>query len=231
MNFLNQFHKLLLGLFALINGVMLYLFLLHLPFGVDPFLLSLMHWSEIENTPSIEVVTSVSFGLAILAAIYIWGMEDMLQNRLLYMRWKFPHPAQDAFLTSRKQPFESSKLLAAFPQIKDSGFSRIKQTETWIELYRKYAAKTVVLNTDIHWRMLRDLYCVSLLFLPVFLLSWALNSDMPLSIASTYVFMFGAQFLFLLLTARRIGLKLVDNVLAVAIGMDEERKPAKKMKR
>ena len=76
--------------------------------------------------------------------------------------------------------------------------------------------------------MLRDLYCMSLLFLPVFLLSWILNSDMPLSIASTYVFMFGAQFL--LLTARRVGLKLVDNVLAVALGMDEQQMPAKKKK-
>ncbi len=219
MNFLKQLHKLLLGMFALLNGVMLYLFLLHLPYGLEALLLSMMHWSEMDNNLSI---TTIAFGLAATISIYVWNMDEMWKNRLLYMRWQFPHPAQDAFLTSRKQPFESKKLLAAFPQIKDAGFSRNKQTEVWEALYRKYVGKTVVLNTDIHWRILRDLYCLSLLFLPPFAIAWLLNSGMPLSIAATYLFLFGAQFLFLLLAARSIGLKLVDNVLGVSIGMESE---------
>jgi len=60
------------------------------------------------------------------------------------------------------------------------------------------------------------------MFIPPFAIAWLLNSDMPLSIAATYVFLFGAQFLFLLLAARSIGLKLVDNVLGVSIGMDTD---------
>ena len=36
------------------------------------------------------------------------------------------------------------------------------------------------------------------------------------------MFVFGAQFLFLLLAARRVGYKLVDNVLAVSLGMDDK---------
>ncbi len=219
MNFLNQLHKLLLGMFALLNGAMLYLFLLHLPYGLEALLLSMVHWSKMDNN---LLITAISFGLAAFIPIYVWGMNEVWKNRLLYMRWQFPHPAQDAFLTSRKQPFESSKLLAAFPQIKDAGFSRAKQTEVWEGLYRKYSTKTVVLNTDIHWKILRDLYCLSLMFLPPFAIAWLLTSDMPLSIATTYVFLFGAQFLFLLLAARSIGSKLVDNVLGVSIGMDRE---------
>jgi len=219
MNFLKQLHKLLLGMFALLNGVMLYLFLLHLPYGLEALVLSMVHWSEMDNN---LLITAVSFGLAAFIALYAWKMDEVWKNRLLYMRWQFPHPAQDAFLTSRKQPFDSKKLLAAFPQIKDAGFSRVKQTEVWEQLYRKYSDKTVVINTDIHWRILRDIYCLSLMFIPPFAIAWLLNSDMPLSIAATYVFLFGAQFLFLLLAARSIGLKLVDNVLGVSIGMDTD---------
>ncbi len=206
-------------MFALFNGIMLYLFLLHLPYGMEALMLSMAHWSEMDNSLAITVT---SFGLAAAISIYIWRMDEVLKNRLLYMRWQFPHPAQDSFLNSRKQPFDSKKLLAAYPQIKDAGFSRAKQTEVWEELYRKYASKTVVLNTDIHWQILRDLYCLSLLFLPPFAIAWLLNSDMPLSIAVTYIFLFGAQFLFLMLAARSLGLKLVDNVLGVSMGMDTE---------
>ena len=206
-------------MFALLNGVMLYLFLLHLPYGLETLMLSMAHWSEMDNN---LLITAVSFGLAAFIALYVWKLDEVWKNRLLYMRWQFPHPAQDAFLTSRKQPFDSKKLLAAFPQIKDAGFSRVKQTEVWEQLYRKYSDKTVVINTDIHWRILRDIYCLSLMFIPPFAIAWLLNSDMPLSIAATYVFLFGAQFLFLLLAARSIGLKLVDNVLGVSIGMDTD---------
>ncbi len=219
MNFLNQLHKLLLGMFALLNGIMLYLFLLHLPYGVEALLLSMVHWSEMDNHLPITIF---AFGLATFIALFVWKMDEVWKNRLLYMRRQFPHPAQDAFLTSRRQPFDSKKLLAAFPQIKDAGFSRVKQTELWEELYRKHSGKAVIMNTGIHWRMLRDLYCLSLMFIPPFAIAWLFNSDMPLSIAATYVFLFGAQFLFLLLAARSVGFRLVDNVLALSIGMNEE---------
>jgi hypothetical protein len=228
MPFLYLFHNFMVTMFAALNGVMLYLFMLHLPFGGEAFFLSLKHWDRIQSTPPIGVVATLSVGLSVIAVILVKGLNEEWKNRLLFMRWVYPHPASDAFLTSRRQPFQSKELLEAFPRVKDGGFSRTVQTGTWIDLYGRFKEKRVVLNTDLHWRMLRDLYMVSLLFIGPFLLVWALNHAMPFSIVATYAFLFGTQFLFLLLASRRVGYKLVDNVLAVALGMEEYKKPGRK---
>ena len=103
--------------------------------------------------------------------------------------------------------------------VKDSAYDPAVQTETWHAIMKKQSQVPVVRNTDIHWRMLRDLYLLSLVFLTVFLFSWLIRPEMPFQIVSVYLFLFGAQFLFLWLAAKRVGLKLVDNVLATALGI------------
>jgi hypothetical protein len=81
----------------------------------------------------------------------------------------------------------------------------------------------VVLNTRIHWDMLRDLYILCLYFLGFFLIGWIINMGIPFQIVAIYLFLYGTQTLFLLFAARRTGFRMVDNVLAVELGMEEER--------
>jgi hypothetical protein len=220
MKFLAFFHIALVIVFAALNGMMLYLFMLQLPYGLDPFLFSLASWDRM--SPQIGYVAGISGVLAVSGAVLVQWLPEVWKNRLLYARWDFSHPSSDAFLTTRKQPFESRDLLAKFPMIKDSGFSRRVQTEVWQDAYNASREKRVVLNTQIHWNMLRDVYVLSLYFLTFFLIGWLINMGVPFQIVGIYMFLFGTQTLFLLFAARRTGFRMVDNVLALALGFEED---------
>lgn len=220
MKFLALFHVALVTVFAALNGIMLYLFMLQLPYGIDPFLISLANWDKL--SPQIGYVAALCALLAVAGAVLVQRLPEQWKNRLLYARWHFPHPSSDAFLTTRKQPFQSAALHGRFPQVKDSAFSRKVQQQVWAASFRQHGDKPVVLNTSIHWNMLRDLYTLCLYFLSLFALGWLLNLGVPFQIVGIYLFLFGTQTLFLLFTARRIGYRLVDNVLALELGLQEE---------
>ncbi|MCW8905379.1 hypothetical protein, partial [Sedimenticola sp.] len=130
MKFLSFFHLALVIVFAALNGIMLYLFMLQLPYGLDPFLFSLASWDKL--SPQIVYVAVICALIAVAGAVLVQRLPELWKNRLLYARSQFPHPASDAFLTTRKQPFESRDLQAKFPMVKDSGFSRRVQTEVWL---------------------------------------------------------------------------------------------------
>ncbi|MCW8949380.1 MAG: hypothetical protein OQL17_05290 [Sedimenticola sp.] len=222
MKFLSLFHIALIIVFASLNGMMLYLFMLQLPYGLDPFLFSLAAWDRM--SPQIVYVAAISSVLAVAGAVLVQWLPEVWKNRLLYARWDFSHPSSDAFLTTRKQPFENLELQAKFPMVKDSGFSRKVQTEVWHRAYAENRTRPVVLNTQIHWGMLRDLFALSIYFLTFFLVGWLINLGVPFQIVGIYMFLFGTQTLFLLFTARRTGYRMVDNVLALALGMEEDKK-------
>lgn len=221
MKFLSFFHLALVIIFAALNGIMLYLFMLQLPYGLDPFLFSLAAWDKL--SPQIVYVAAICSLIAVAGAVLVQRLPELWKNRLLYARSQYPHPASDAFLTTRKQPFESRDLQARFPMVKDSGFSRRVQTEVWLDAYQRHNGKAVVLNTRIHWDMLRDIYILSLYFLGFFLVAWIINMGVPFQIVGIYLFLYGTQTLFLLFTARRTGFRVVDNVLALELGMEEDR--------
>ena len=61
-----KLHTPLIILFALMNGIILYMFLLHLPFGSEAFLLSLAYWNKL--SPVIEIAAL----LGALTAISGW---------------------------------------------------------------------------------------------------------------------------------------------------------------
>lgn len=220
MKFLAFFHIALVVVFAALNGIMLYLFMLQLPYGVDPFLISLANWDKL--SPQIGYVAAVCAILAVFGAVMVQRLPEAWKNRLLYARWLYPHPASEAFLTSRRQPFEGHDLQVRFPEVKDAGFSRKVQQQVWQESFRQLGDRPVVMNTRIHWDMLRDLYILCLYFLTFFAVGWLINLGVPFQIVGIYLFLFGTQTLFLLFAARRIGYRLVDNVLALALGAKEE---------
>ncbi|AKH20768.1 hypothetical protein [Sedimenticola thiotaurini] len=219
MKFLSFFHLALVIVFAALNGIMLYLFMLQLPFGLDPFLISLAAWDQL--SPQIVYVAIICSLIAVAGALLVQRLSDSWKNRLLYARGQYPHPASDVFLSSRKQPFEAADLQAKFSRVKDAGFSRKVQTEVWQEAYLRQSGKPVVLNTRIHWSMLRDLYVLALYFLVFFLIGWVINLGVPFQIVAIYLFLYGTQTLFLMLTARRTGYRLVDNVLALELGLGD----------
>ena len=224
-----KFHTPLLAVFALMNGILLYMFLLHLPFVADAFLLSLAHWDKL--SPGTEIAAVLGGVVATAGVFLAKRLDENWKNRLLYWRGEYAHPAYDAFLTTRKQPFESAELLAAFPEVKDSGFNHKVQLDTWMRLYPKHQNHPVILSTRSQWMMQRDFYLIATLFLIVFLLAWPLNRGVSFNIASAYVFIYGAQFLFLLFMARRVGLRLVDNLLGVALGVDKREDKGSKGRR
>lgn len=214
-----KLHTPLVTLFAVLNGIVLYMFNMDLPFGSDYFLLSLASWEKL--SPAIEIATALGAAVAVVGVVLTKRLSEFWKNRLLYWRWRYPHPAYDAFLTTRKQPFDSTELLAAFPAVKDSGFNPQVQLDTWMGLYSRYRDRPVIAITLGQWMIQRDLYLIASLFLIVFLVIWPINQGAPFNIAGAYVFIFGAQFLFLLFMARRVGLRLVDNLLGVALGLDD----------
>lgn len=230
MKFISFLHIALIILFATLNGIMLYMFLLPVPYGVDYFLHTLATWDDWGSR--IVIVATLAAVLSVVGAILAQKLPSHWKNRLLYLRWSFPHPSQDAFLASRKQPFESQDLLAAYPVVKDSGFNRQVQVDTWHSIHDRVATIPVVVNTRLHWEMLRDIYVLSLFYIVAFALGWVVNYGVPFQVVAAYLFLFGAQFLFLWMTGRKMGVRLVDNVLGVSLGVEEfKQEPLGKIKK
>ena len=113
--------RLLLVLFAVMNGIIFYMFMMHLPFAANAFLISLAHFEAL--APRSEIAAGLGVVVAIVAILVALKLGDDWKNRLLFWRWRYAHPAFDAFLNTRRQPFEASQLMAAFPAVKDSGFA------------------------------------------------------------------------------------------------------------
>ncbi|MES9905689.1 MAG: hypothetical protein ABW168_23825 [Sedimenticola sp.] len=221
MDFLKLFHEGLIGLFAVINGMMLHLFLLHFPYGLEAFFISLASWDKL--TPQIGYVVTITLLVMVSVVVLSRRLSGEWKNRILYLRMRYAHPAFNAFLPTRRQPFETVDLLKKFPFVKDSGFNHQVQVDTWDFLHKKYADRVIVINTRIHWQILRDLNLLAMVFLVVFLLGWLVNYDVSFRIVSAYLFLFVGQFLFLMLMARRVGFKLVDIVLGMALGIDDNK--------
>ena len=105
--------------------------------------------------------------------------------------------------------------------LKDSAYSPEVQYRTFRRLLDKHAAVDVIGGSVAGWHVLRDLYLAALLFLAGFLLSWPLNGEVNPALALSYMFVFGAQALFLMFSARGAGRRLVQNVLMVELGLDK----------
>ncbi len=213
-------HILLLTVFALINAIVLYLFMLQLPFGQESFLLSLAYWGELSSSSMLALVVGAGTGVAgLVGALF---MDEAWKHKLVYMRRHHAHPARNAFLVNRKQPFEQKALLDEYPHVRDSGFDPQVQIDTWQEAHKRFATKQVIVDTVKQWAMIRDLYLISLIFLLVFLVAWLLKAPVPFGVVASHIFVFGAQIMFLSLTSRRVGYRLVDNVLGVSLGIEDE---------
>lgn len=213
-------HHSLITLFAAFNGVVLYLFLLQLPYGLEPLILSFTHWRAL--SPQIEIVAALATVSVIGALLIDAYLSDLFKTRLLYARWQQAHPAHHAFFSIKDPGFDRKPLYAAYPAVKDSAYDPKTQFDTWSLLYRKHAGARLVRGTHFSWTLLRDLYLVSILFLGLFLGAWAVNHDVPIQIVSTHAFIFGAQTAFLLFSARSAGSRLVNNVLATELGLGPE---------
>ncbi len=227
MKMASYFHRLLVTLYATFNAIMIYLFLLNLPFGYEPFAATLAHWNDIEG---IKAVAGAGLVIAVVALLIAAQLGTEWKNALTYFSIKLSHPACNVFMTTRRQPFDTAAVLKAYPAVKEAAFAADVQFQVWESLYRRHAQNPLIMGTRAYWHLLRDLYVLSAYFLAIFLGVWALKWGVPFVISSPYLFVFGAQTLFLLLSARKVGYRLVDNVLATDLGLKlgETAEPDKK---
>lgn len=202
----------LFGVFIVINTVLLYLFLLQLPYGLDSFAFSLLHWSEI--SPRIEIVAVISICVAIITLVLAKRLDSEWKSRLVCFRRQFAHPGHRAFFGGKDPGFDLKPLLIAYPEVRDSAYNPQVQMQVWMRLFKKHAKAPLVTGTYRSWLFLRDLYLISLVFLAAFLVAWPLNIGIPGVLAASYSFIYGAQWLFLMFSARGTGTRLEFNVLA-----------------
>lgn len=211
--------------FTLVNGVTLYLFLLQLPFGPEAFIQSIEYWSQL--SPRIGVVMGIAVGVTAVALVLRAGLSETWKNSLLYFKREHPHPAHQAFFGSKDSGLDLEPLNRAYPRVRDSAWDPAVQVDVWKSLFRKHATARVVSGAQSSWSLLRDLYTLSLVFLLAFLVAWPLNSGVVFAFAAPYLFVFGGQTIFLCLSARSVGWRLVVNVLGTELGME----PAQKNKK
>ncbi len=214
--------------FTVINTMLLYLFLLQLPYGIDTFAFSLRHWSG--ASPRIEIVAAISVGIAIITLLLVKRLDSEWKSRLVYFRRQFADPGHHAFFGGKDPGFDREPLESIYPEVRDSAYNPQVQMQVWMRLYQKHTKAPLVVGTYRSWLLLRDLYLISLIFLVVFLVAWPLNFGVPSVLAASYIFIYGVQLLFLIFSARGTGTRLEYNVLAEELGIKQERlgKPKKK---
>lgn len=220
--------RFLTALFTLLNGGMLYLFLLQFPFNADAFVASFKYWDRL--SPRIGIVLSIAVVVIAMAVLLRVRLSDAWKNRLLYFKPQHAHPAHQAFFGGKDAGFDLGPLNRAYPQVKDSAWAPEVQFEVWEKLYRKHASARVVSGPQQTWRLLRDLYTLSVIFLMSFLIVWPLNFGVVFAVTAPYLFVFGGQSIFLLFSARSMGWRLVNNVLGTELGLvpDHKKKNGKR---
>ena len=226
----NKFLKdFFLGLFITVNTILMYLFLLQLPYGIDTLALSLRRWANM--SPRIEIVAAISFSVALTTVLLLKYLDSEWKSRLVYFRRRFANPGHRAFFGGKDPGFDRKPLYAAYPEVRDSAYNPQVQLQVWMRLFKRHAKAPLVMGTYHSWLFLRDLYLISLVFLMAFLVAWPLNFGVPVALALSYVFIYGAQVLFLLISARGTGLRLESNVLAEELGLKPESHTKLKHKR
>jgi hypothetical protein len=203
--------------FTVVNTALLYLFLLQLPFGLDTFASSLLNWYEMR--PRIEIATAVSLGVAVFTLFLVNRLDNEWKSRLIYLRRRFAHPGHRAFLGGKDPGFDRKPLKITYPEVRDSAYDPEVQMQVWQRLYKRHAKASLVEGTYHSWVLLRDLYLISLGFLVAFLVTWPVNFGVPTVLALSYIFIYGAQLLFLMFSARGTGSRLECNVLAEELGI------------
>ncbi len=209
--------RLLMGGFCALNAALLFLCLMHLPFGYKPLKLAIVGWSL--ASPRIDIVFGFCVVLAVAAYQAVRRLPPDWKTRLLYFKPRRAHPAHEAFFSLKEPPFDRKPLLTAYPEVKDAAYHPDVQFSTWCKLLERHAEVPLVGGSVTGWHLLRDLYLIALTFVLAFLLTWPLNSGVNPALALSYLFLFGVQALFLMFSARGTARRLVHNVLAVELGI------------
>jgi len=211
-------HRVVLALFLALNGTLLFLFLMHLPFGIDPIRLAIVGWSQ--ASPRIDIVFGVSLLLAVGGYHLVLRLPERIKNQVVFFGGRYAHPGHEAFYSLKEPPFDRKPLLKRYPEVRDSAYHPEVQYATWSRLLDKHAAVPVIAGSLTGWTLLSDLYVVANAFLAAFLLGWVVaNTDVNVALALSYLFLFGAQAMFLMFSARGTAKRLVYNVLAVELGI------------
>lgn len=210
-----QLRTILFAVFCLLNSLMLYLFMLKLPYGWIALRQSLIHWHSL--LPDTAYASGITFIIASSVFFGINFVTGAFKNGVLFFRRKHADPAYQSFFNTRKTPIDKNQLYKLFPEVQDSAYQAETQYKCWQTAYQRHKNNGIIANTKNIWLLLRDLYMTSCFYLAMFLITWSLDTSIPSQVTSPYLFLFGAQVLFLLISARSAGYRLVDNVLAITV--------------
>jgi hypothetical protein len=143
------------------------------------------------------------------ATIVFWRIKDALPGHRAFSDHAETDPRVD--LTALKQK------IGDFPQ------SPREQNTSWYRLFQKHQSNVIVSDAHRRFLLFRDSSSLTLLIL-VIAVGVAVLSSVPVGLQAMLIGGLGVQFLWLAVSARNTGIRLVQNVLALESSADGVKK-------
>jgi len=143
------------------------------------------------------------------ATIVFWRIKDALPGHRAFSDHAETDPRVD--LTALKQK------IGDFPQ------SPREQNTSWYRLFQKHQSNVIVSDAHRRFLLFRDSSSLTLLIL-VIAVGGAVLSSVPVGLQAMLIGGLGVQFLWLAVSARNTGIRLVQNVLALESSADGVKK-------
>ncbi len=213
--------------FCLLMGLLMFMFVLEIPLDLPVrdlgAAMQLMAMASEVVPGQFNTAVAVAVALIVTALVAIYRLPDALKQRLLYIKGAAAYPSRKAFFGDfSKSPVDRNVMLELYPEIKEAAYDPELQHQTWLKLFETHRKKRLVAVTNRVWLLMRDLYIASLVFLLGLIAAFSLHGAISMGVAMLYLYLFGAQSLFLMLSARGTLRRLVTNVLYLEL---KQRKP------
>ena len=188
-------------------------------FQCRPFWTLAVSGEDVSTLPTFFSDISVKDGLvASIAPIICFLIDGLLSTdtkaRLVYWRWRHPLPGSQAFSTHleadpRTDPAKLARAWGELPRQPD------QQNVLWYQIYRSVENDVRVREAHRAWLYAQHLTAYAVLFLFI-LGTAAIVLGTPLASIVWYLPALALQYMATMTTARKLGVRFVRNVLAIA---------------
>jgi hypothetical protein len=159
--------------------------------------------------PLIAVFLNDLLSSNVKASIVFWRFKNALPGHRAFSEHADADPRIDIAVLKKK--------IGEFPQ------SSRDQNTCWYRLFQKHQSNVIVSDSHKRFLLFRDSTSLTLLILVIFGIAAAV-SGIPLGVQATVVGGLALQFLWLAISARNTGIRLVQNVLALESSDDGGKK-------
>ncbi|MCI0560822.1 MAG: hypothetical protein MN733_20250 [Nitrososphaera sp.] len=159
--------------------------------------------------PLIAVFLNDLLPSGVKASIVFWRLKDALPGNRAFSRYAEADPRIDMAALKRK--------IGDFPQ------SPRDQNTSWYGLFQKHQSNVIVNDAHKRFLLFRDSSSLTLLILLIACVAASLSA-IPLHLQAMLIGGLAAQFLWLAVSARNAGIRLVQNVLALESADDGAKK-------